>query len=100
MADDTEIGGVIMPSASSAQPPIIAGMTSHLALRQIRENREKIPPSPLLSAFNVISTYFTVVCRVRVQKTQDSPHSTNCTEMGLSPRMASMRYTGEVPIGT
>src|SRR3546814_10435022 len=98
MADDTEIGGVIMPSASSAQPPIIAGMTSHLALRLIRENREKIPPSPLLSAFNVISTYFTVVCRVRVQKTQDNPPSTNCSDMGFSPIMAFMTYKGEVPM--
>ena len=31
MAEETEIGGVIIPSASKAAPPIIAGQTNHRA---------------------------------------------------------------------
>ena len=31
IADVTDIGGVMIPSASNAAPPIIAGIISHLA---------------------------------------------------------------------
>ena len=33
MADDTEIGGQIIPSANKAAPPIMVGIVSHLACR-------------------------------------------------------------------
>ena len=46
-ADDTEIGGVIMPSANNKLPPIIAGTINHLTFVLLtREYKEKIPPSP------------------------------------------------------
>src|SRR6476620_8579554 len=73
MAEDTEIGGVIIPSASKALPPIIAGITSHFDLRRTKVYNEKIPPSPLLSARKVSTTYLSLVCRVSVQKTQEMP---------------------------
>ena len=31
MAEETEIGGVIIPSANNVQPPITAGIMSHFA---------------------------------------------------------------------
>ena len=31
MAEETEIGGVIIPSANKVQPPITAGIMSHFA---------------------------------------------------------------------
>jgi len=97
-ADEIVIGGVIIPSAKSAQPPTTAGTMSHLALRRTRENSEKIPPSPLLSALRVMTTYFNVVWRVSVQKISETPPNTNNSEMGLSPTIALKTYKGEVPI--
>lgn len=61
IADETVIGGVIIPSANNAAPPIIAGKTNHLARRFTKVYSEKIPPSPLLSALKTIRTYLTVV---------------------------------------
>ena len=62
IAEDTEMGGVIIPSAKSVQPPIIAGNNNHLIfVFLIRAYKEKIPPSPLLSALKVIITYLIVV---------------------------------------
>ena len=62
IAEETEIGGVIIPSAKSVQPPIIAGNNNHLTLVfLIKAYNEKIPPSPLLSALSVRITYLTVV---------------------------------------
>lgn len=60
-AEVTEIGGVIMPSANSAAPPIMAGITSHFLRRRTRAYKEKMPPSPRLSALRVRITYLTVV---------------------------------------
>ncbi|MNR38865.1 hypothetical protein D3C85_1570040 [compost metagenome] len=76
MAVVTVILGVMIPSASMAHPPITAGMTSHLAFFRTREYREKIPPSPLLSALRVITTYLMVVCKVSVQMIQEIAPST------------------------
>ena len=74
MADATEIGGVIIPSASKVLPPMMAGNINHFILAFLTSAyNAKIPPSPLLSARNVKITYFTVVCKVSVQKIQDSP---------------------------
>ena len=70
-AEVTVTAGVSIPSASKAEPPIIAGIISHLACLRTKVKREKIPPSPLLSAFNVINTYFIVVKIVSVQNTRD-----------------------------
>src|SRR5690606_40611341 len=67
MAEETDMGGVITPSAKRVLPPIIAGMTSHFAFLRTRVYKAKIPPSPLLSACKVNITYFKVVCRVIVQ---------------------------------
>jgi len=61
MAEETVIGGVIMPSAKSEAPPIIAGKINHAALRFTKVYSENIPPSPLLSARKTINTYLTVV---------------------------------------
>ena len=88
MAEETVMGGVIIPSAKSAQPPIIAGIISHFAFLFTKEYKEKIPPSPLLSARSVISTYFRVVCNVKVQKIHDKPPRIKSVVMILSPTMA------------
>ena len=72
-ADVTVMDGVITPSAKSAAPPIIVSTAGHEDFCFIRAKRAKIPPSPLLSARRVISTYFIVVESVRVQKIQESP---------------------------
>ena len=62
IADETEMGGVIIPSANNVQPPIMAGNYNHLILAfLIKAYNEKIPPSPLLSARSVRITYFIVV---------------------------------------
>ena len=60
-AEATEIGGVIIPSAKSAAPPIIAAATSHFRRLLTRANNEKMPPSPRLSALRVSMTYLMVV---------------------------------------
>ena len=44
-------------------------------LELTKEYRDRIPPSPLLSALNAIITYFTVVCNVKVQMIHDSAPS-------------------------
>jgi hypothetical protein len=92
------IGGVIIPSASKAQPPTTAGITSHLARRRTNENNENMPPSPLLSACRVIITYLMVVCKVKVQNIQDIPPKINVSEMTLGPTIALKTYNGEVPM--
>jgi hypothetical protein len=62
MAEDTEIGGVIIPSANNAAPPMIAGNNNHFVLvLRTKAYKEKIPPSPLLSARSVRMTYLNVV---------------------------------------
>ena len=67
-ADVTVIAGVIIPSARSVAPPIIAKRTTpRLVLFFIKANNENTPPSPWLSAFNAINTYLVVVCKVITQ---------------------------------
>ena len=56
-AEETETGGVIIPSASNAEAPIIVGIIKFLPFFLISEYNEKIPPSPSLSAFSVNHTY-------------------------------------------
>jgi hypothetical protein len=60
-ADETEMGGVIIPSAKRKHPPMIAGQIRNGFLRFTRVKSEKIPPSPLLSAFKTNNTYLMVV---------------------------------------
>ena len=98
MAEATEIGGVIMPSAIKAAPPIMAGITSHLFCRLTNVYKEKIPPSPLLSALNVSTTYLRVVCKVSVQIIQDNPPIMSSSLISLLLMMALKTYNGEVPI--
>ena len=88
----------MIPSASNAHPPTMAGTISHHALRRTNENSEKMPPSPLLSARRVITTYFKVVCMVSVQKIQETPPNINKGETGCEPTIALNTYNGEVPI--
>ena len=57
----TEMGGVMMPSASRAAPPIMAGITSHFFRRLTNAYNANVPPSPLLSARNTKITYLMVV---------------------------------------
>ena len=57
-AEETETGGVIIPSANNAEAPIMVGKIRFLPFRLINEYNEKIPPSPSLSAFSVNHTYF------------------------------------------
>src|SRR5215204_904016 len=94
----TEIGGVIIPSASKAAPPIIAGMTSHFFLRLTNAKSEKIPPSPLLSARKVRITYFIVVCKVSVQMIRESEPIINSDDITLPLVIAFNTYNGDVPI--
>lgn len=88
MADVTDIGGVIMPSANKAAPPIMAGITNHFFLRLTKAYNENIPPSPLLSAWRVNTTYLIVVCSVSVQIMQDNAPIMSSCEMTLPFVMA------------
>ena len=98
-AADTEIGGVMIPSANKALPPMIAGTKSHLNLVLLTNvNNENIPPSPLLSALNVKITYLMVVCKVKVQNIQEIPPLTISASIGAFPIIALITYSGEVPI--
>ena len=65
-AETIVIEGVIIPSANSALPPIIATANSHFFRFRTRAYKAIIPPSPLLSARKVIKTYLMVVCSVSV----------------------------------
>ena len=98
MADEMEIGGVMIPSAKRAQPPTTAGITSQRALRLTSENKENMPPSPLLSACKVITTYFKVVWSVNVQMINETPPSANVSLIVWWPTIALKTYKGEVPI--
>ena len=88
MADVIEIGGVIMPSASKAAPPIMAAITSHFLLLLTSAYKEKIPPSPRLSAFKVSITYLMVVCNVNVQMIQERLPMIKGSETVFEPMMA------------
>ena len=99
IAEATEMGGVIIPSASKALPPMMAGNKSHLIFVLLtKAYKANIPPSPLLSALNVSKTYLMVVCMVSVQKIHEIPPSTTSLLMGKSPTMALRTYKGEVPM--
>src|SRR6476646_792751 len=98
MADETEIGGVIIPSASSVPAPTIQGRYSHRLYLRTNAYREKIPPSPRLSAWSVKSTYLKVVCSVSVQNTQESPPYTNSSVIIRFPTIELNTYRGEVPM--
>ena len=71
MAEVIDIGGVIMPSASKAAPPMMAGIMSHRFCRLTNAYSAKIPPSPLLSARKTSHTYLIVVWIVSVQMIHD-----------------------------
>ena len=71
IAETTVMDGVMIPSARSVLPPIIAKIKSQLLFLRSRANSEKMPPSPRLSALRVMSTYLTVVWSVRVQIMQE-----------------------------
>jgi len=99
MADETVIGGVIIPSASTAEPPSKAGYSSQWRRRRTNEYKANMPPSPLLSARNTSVIYLMVVWMVRVQKTSDTPPSTTKESIDFpSPTSAFMTYRGEVPM--
>ena len=98
MAELTDMGGVIMPSANSAAPPIIAGITSHRFCRLTSVYNEKMPPSPLLSALKVRITYLTVVCKVSVHIIQDKLPIIRFSLISFPLMMALKTYKGEVPI--
>ena len=97
-AEVTEIGGVIIPSAINAAPPSMAGNTSHLFCLLTNAYKEKIPPSPLLSAFSVSITYLIVVWRVSVQIMQDNPPKINSSLTTFPLMIAFNTYRGEVPM--
>ena len=94
--------GVRMPSASSAEPPSIAGIMSHLPYFRTMLYRAKIPPSPWFPALSEISTYLTVVSKVTVQITSDrAPRMNSSVTCMMPPWPASsalVTYMGEVPI--
>ena len=92
------MGGVIIPSANKAAPPIIAGITSHLRRRLTNAKSANIPPSPLLSALNTNHTYFTVVIRVMVQMMSDNVPIISSSLISLSLMMELKTYRGEVPM--
>ncbi len=60
-ADVMEMGGVIIPSASKAAPPTMAGKTSHFFRLRTSAYKANVPPSPRLSAFKTSQTYLIVV---------------------------------------
>src|SRR5690606_10437757 len=76
----------------------MAGKINHFALLLTNVYKENIPPSPLLSALSTIQTYFTVVCKVKIQKIHDRPPSTRSAEITLFPTIALNTYNGEVPM--
>ena len=100
IADETDMGGVIILSASKVAPPSIAGNTSQgFLLPRTKAYNEKIPPSPLLSARRVMITYFIVVCKVSVQKIRETPPRMTISLIAvLAPIMAFITYSGEVPM--
>ena len=52
-AEEMEMAGVMNPSARSVAQPMSAGITIHFAFFSFNKAyKAKIPPSPLLSAFN------------------------------------------------
>ena len=53
----TEIGGVIIPSASSAAPPMMAGQINLGFLLLNKAKSEKIPPSPSLQRAAMMAVY-------------------------------------------
>ena len=62
IAETTVIDGVIIPSAINVLAPIMAITYNHFfLLLRTRAYNANIPPSPLLSARKVISTYLIVV---------------------------------------
>ena len=88
-ADSTVIDGAITPSASSEHPPMMAMMNSLRWFLRSSAKSEKMPPSPRLSAFSVIKTYFTVVCRVSVHTMHDSaPMIVSALTVPIDARMA------------
>ena len=98
----TVTAGVRTPSASSAAPPIIAGMMSHGATFFTSAYSEKMPPSPLLSARIAMRTYFTVVSSVIVQMMSESAPRMNssftCARPPLPLRIDFITYSGDVPM--
>ena len=94
--------GVSTPSASSAAPPSMAGMMSHLPYLRTMLYRAKIPPSPWLSALRETSTYFTVVSSVTVQMTSERAPRMNSSVTVMMPpwpaRRALVTYMGDVPM--
>ena len=72
-AEETDTGGVIIPSAKSADAPIIVGKIRFLPFLLINEYKENIPPSPSLSAFSVNQTYLIEVWKNNVQNTHETP---------------------------
>ena len=53
IAEATEMGGVMIPSASKVAAPMMAGIYAFFPYLLTRANKENIPPSPLLSACKV-----------------------------------------------
>ena len=98
MAEVTVMGGVIIPSANRAAPPIIAGITSHFLRLLTSAYKLKIPPSPLLSALKVRITYLKVVCSVSVQIIQDRAPIISKSLISLPEMISFKTYKGEVPM--
>ena len=98
----TVTAGVSTPSARRAEPPSIAGKISHLPHLRTSEYSEKMPPSPLLSAFMAMITYLIVVSRVIDQITSESEPMMNSGLTSMMPplprTMDFMTYIGEVPM--
>ena len=61
MAEETEIGGVIIPSANNVVAPKMVGITKYLLYLRTNAYNENTPPSPWLSARKVSHTYLMVV---------------------------------------
>ena len=99
MADEIDIGGVIKPSANNAEQPINAAIKGHFAgCFFTNAYKEKIPPSPLLSAFKARMIYLKEVMIINVQKIQESAPKMSSLLIGSLPTIALITYKGEVPI--
>ena len=63
IAEETEIGGVMIPSANKVVAPKIVGITKYLLYLLTSAYNENTPPSPWLSARKVSQMYFRVVLK-------------------------------------
>ena len=101
----TEIAGVITPSPNSNAAPARTSNNNHRLFTArgpdaVRASREKIPPSPWLSARVTTNRYLTLTTRVTAQNNNDKLPSTRVSSgaSGTLARHSRIAYSGLVPM--